>query len=255
MCTVTVHRSADRLLVTMNRDEARDRAPEVPPAIHHNDVDWLAPSDSARGGTWIGVNNRGVVACLLNGYVEGDNFLREKNTESKSRGAIIPWLMTLGGAHDIRDAAITNFDPHRFMTFSLIVVQHDSLDAYLWRGGGDLLHESHQGEWTFFSSSSWKTDEVIAWRRRAFDDWREGGGAAIGALPSLHLLRPEGKHEWSPLMDRERTCTRSITQIELSGLRREAVMRYWRRDALDAGVGPVIVTLPLHRAYGGLKHV
>lgn len=246
MCTVTVHRNADRLLVTMNRDEARDRAAEVPPSIHHDDVSWLAPSDSARGGTWIGTNDRGVVACLLNGYVEGDSFLRAKATEGKSRGAIIPWLMTLGGAHDIRDATMTNFDPHRFMSFSLIVVQHDSLDAFHWRGGGDLLHESHQDEWTFFSSSSWNTDDVIAWRRRAFEDWCEGGFATIGALPSLHVLYPEGKHEWSPLMDREHTCTRSITQIELSGLRPEAVMRYWRRDALDVGHDPVVMTLPLH---------
>ncbi len=254
MCTVTVHRSADRLLVTMNRDEARDRAPEVPPAIHHNDVNWLAPSDSARGGTWIGVNDRGVVACLLNGYVEGDSVIREKNTEGKSRGAIIPWLMTLGHAHDIRDAAMTNFDPHRFMSFSLIVVQHDSLDAYHWRGGGELHHESHQGEWTFFSSSSWKTDEVIAWRRRAFDDWRNGGHATTGALPSLHVLHPDGKHEWSPLMDRERTCTRSITQIDIAPPRIEAIMRYWRRDTLDAGDQPVVSTLPLRNACNDSVH-
>lgn len=85
MCTVTVHRSANRLLVTMNRDEARDRAPEVPPAIHHNDVNWLAPSDSARGGTWIGVNDRGVVACLLNGYVEGDSVIRFRKASRAAR--------------------------------------------------------------------------------------------------------------------------------------------------------------------------
>ncbi|MCC6795583.1 MAG: NRDE family protein [Candidatus Hydrogenedentes bacterium] len=250
MCTVTVHRNTNRLLVTMNRDEARDRAPEVPPTLHKGDVSWLAPSDSARGGTWIGTNDSGVVACLLNGYVEGDSFLREKNTESKSRGAIIPWLMTLGTAHDIRDAAMTNFDPHRFMSFSLIVVQHDSVDAFHWRGTGYLLHESHEGDWTFFSSSSWKTDEVIAWRRRAFDDWREGGHTTIGALPSLHVLHPEGKHEWSPLMDRERTCTRSITQVEIKPARAEAVMRYWRRDVLDAGEEPKATTLPLRSARG-----
>lgn len=245
MCTVTVHRSSDRLLVTMNRDEARDRAPELPPAIHHNEVDWLAPSDSARGGTWIGVNDRGVVACLLNGYVEGDSFLREKNTENRSRGAIIPWLMALGGAHDIRDAAMTNFDAHRFMSFSLIVTDSQSLDAYHWKGGGELLSSSQQDHWSFFSSSSWKTEEVIAWRRRAFDDWRANGCVTVGALPSVHVLHPDGKREWSPLMDRERTCTRSITQIEVTPSHGEAVMRYWRRDALDAGAPPLITTLPL----------
>ncbi len=190
----------------------------------------------------------------INGYrVEGAKE-KEKNTEGKSRGAIIPWLMTLGHAHDIRDAAMTNFDPHRFMSFSLIVVQHDSLDAYHWRGGGELHHESHQGEWTFFSSSSWKTDEVIAWRRRAFDDWRNGGHATTGALPSLHVLHPDGKHEWSPLMDRERTCTRSITQIDIAPPRIEAIMRYWRRDTLDAGDQPVVSTLPLRNACNDSVH-
>ena len=34
MCTLTVERGAGRLLVTMNRDELRTRAPELPPRQH-----------------------------------------------------------------------------------------------------------------------------------------------------------------------------------------------------------------------------
>ena len=74
MCTLTVSRDAERLRVTMNRDEARSRAEEHPPTrtAEGGSPPILCPRDGQRGGTWIGVNGAGLVGCLLNLY-EAEN--------------------------------------------------------------------------------------------------------------------------------------------------------------------------------------
>jgi uncharacterized protein with NRDE domain len=68
MCTVTVLRSPERLLLTMNRDERRTRGEELAPrkAGGGSSPAWIGPADGAKGGTWFGANDRGIMACLLN---------------------------------------------------------------------------------------------------------------------------------------------------------------------------------------------
>lgn len=245
MCTVTIHRASDRLLVTMNRDERRDRAPERPPELHRGDICWLAPSDSERGGTWMAVNERGVVACIMNGYLAGEGPAPPTTANARSRGEIVPWLMPCGDATDMRRALEHGFDPERYPSFTLMLADSNTIHSFAWRGSGALEHETHNAEWNVFSSSSWRTQEVVAWRTRAFEDWLANGCAMRGALPALHLLQPGDRREWSPLMDREKTCTRSITQIEVAYNSNDAFMRYWRRDAVDAGAPPIVAALPL----------
>lgn len=230
----------------MNRDERRDRAPENSPVLHHGDISWLAPSDSERGGTWIAVNELGVVTCIMNGYVSGESPAPPASSNVPTRGAIIPRLIERGGLQDIRNALVREFDPAPYPSFTLILAHHGAVESFDWRGNGMLADRTHDDVWSAFSSSSWKTDEVIAWRMRAFDLWRADGCKMTNDLPSLHLQHPDGMREWSPLMDREHTCTRSITQVEIARGRDKAVMRYWRRDALDAGRAPFVTTLPLH---------
>jgi hypothetical protein len=254
VCTVTVHRSGAHLLVTMNRDEARDRAPEKAPIAHRGDIAWLAPSDSRRGGTWIAVNEYGVVACLMNRYLQGESASPAPRANPRTRGAIVPWLMVRGGAAEIRSALEHEFDPAPYPSFTVLLAHRDAVESFAWHGGGAFLHEKHADNWSVFSSSSWRTKEVIAWRTRAFDAWRAAGCAMDGALPALHLLQPEHMSEWSPLMDRERTCTRSITQIEIAPGGNKASMRYWRRGALDAGDGPILSVLPVRDARKLVHH-
>src|SRR5262245_28271442 len=70
MCTVTLRCGAGSLLLTMNRDERYDRAPEEAPRRIPGEPGrpaWLAPFDCDAGGPWVGVNERGVARCLLNG--------------------------------------------------------------------------------------------------------------------------------------------------------------------------------------------
>ncbi len=69
MCTVSWYFDEAGYELFFNRDELRTRGSGVPPAIAvQAGVRYLAPSDSDRGGTWIGLNEFGLTHCLLNYY-------------------------------------------------------------------------------------------------------------------------------------------------------------------------------------------
>jgi len=53
-------------------------------------------------------------------------------------------------------------------------------------------------------------------------------------VPTFNLLEVPGRREWSPLMTRPISITRSLTQAELRSGAVCLVMRYWRRDGESA---------------------
>jgi hypothetical protein len=69
MCTVTYIPASKEnpFVLTSNRDEKAYR-PTLPPAIYtHNSRKVTYPRDEKAGGSWIAINEKGKVACLLNG--------------------------------------------------------------------------------------------------------------------------------------------------------------------------------------------
>ena len=88
-------------------------------------------------------------------------------------------------------------------------------------------------------------EAVAAWRGAEFARWREEGTAFRGAIPSFNLLQAEGKAEWSPLMERAASCTRSVTQVEADFARGEIAMRHWPRESLATLGEPATARLEL----------
>lgn len=78
-----------------NRDESRKRPVALPPEIRvAGERRLIMPVDPTGGGTWIAVNDSGVVATLLNIYPNpGNPELRKRNPNHRSRGEIIPRLL------------------------------------------------------------------------------------------------------------------------------------------------------------------
>ena len=116
MCTVVILRRPWHrwpLILAANRDEMRQRA-WLPPARHWPDhASVVAGLDEQAGGSWLGLNDHGVVAAVLNrvgslGPIPG----------KRSRGALI--LRALD-EHDVGSAtsAITALDPNDFRSFNL----------------------------------------------------------------------------------------------------------------------------------------
>jgi len=230
MCTVTIFRSADQLLVTMNRDERRNRSEELPPrrAGGRGEANWVGPGDGETGGTWFGANDHGMVACLLNAYAPGDLELVSRG-DVPSRGGIIPELLARTPEGAQRWLA-SDFDPTVFPSFTLLLATNQSVDNYSWRLDEGVSRTTLAAGWTMVTSSWWRAAEVVRWRHERFTTWREEGAPEIHGVPSFNLLEVADRREWSPMMTRSFSITRSLSQAELASDRPDLRVRYWRRD-------------------------
>jgi hypothetical protein len=231
MCTVTLRCGGGSLLLTMNRDERHERAPEQPPRAIHGESGrpgWAAPFDGASGGTWIGVNERGVAACLLNGYSPAEADLAGRR-DVPSRGSIIPRI--LEDRHEGGPARLGHvLDFSAYPSFTLLVASEHGGEILKWRHGGTIEREPVGTGWTFLTSSSWNEPDVAAWRRRAFEAWLAAGAATEHGVPAIHVFAPKGEERRAPLMTRERSATRSIAQVRVGAGNAELV--WWpRREA------------------------
>jgi hypothetical protein len=230
MCTVTLRCGAGSLLLTMNRDERYERAPEEAPRQIPGEIgrpSWIAPFDSASGGTWIGVNDRGVASCVLNGYEPSDESLRG-DPSVPSRGSIIPRV--LEGQDGIGPARLPDaLDFSAYASFTLLVASKDGGEIARWRRGSGMTREVIGPGWTFLTSSSWNEPEVAVHRRSLYEAWLGDGSPEIHGMPALHLLAPPGDETRSPFMTRDTSATRSITRIRVDGDRLEATLTWWPR--------------------------
>jgi hypothetical protein len=131
MCTVVILRRPDHrwpLILGTNRDEMKDR-PWRPPGRHWPDrPEIVAGMDELAGGSWLGINDTGVVAGALNRRESLGN-----DPTLRSRGELV--LEALGHADAVDAAhALSELDPRAYRSFNLFVA--DNRDAYWLRSLG-----------------------------------------------------------------------------------------------------------------------
>jgi len=138
MCTLVILRRPERawpVVIGANRDEMIGR-PAMPPGRHWPDrMEVVAGLDLHAGGSWLGVNDWGVVAAVLNrrGSLGPEAGLR-------SRGELV--LEALDHADAVAAAAaLTHLDPAAYRTFNLIVA--DNRDAFWLRHSGEGRVAAH----------------------------------------------------------------------------------------------------------------
>jgi len=247
MCTVTVCREPERLLVTMNRDELRTRAPETPPEITDSadSAAWIGPRDSERSGTWMGLNACGTVACLLNGNVPIAVCMEAMAAGAPSRGELVPQALSQGHGDAVRAWLRKGLDPTPYPPFMLVVAWRDHALAASWWGHGDLEMAALPAPWALVTSTHWKIDLVLAKRRKAFEAWCADGRPFHNELPAYHLVHDTADPTWAPLMDRGFSRTRSITQGEVCKGKPVVTMRYGPVAGVEA---PLLETFLLPAA-------
>ena len=125
MCTLAILRRPEHdwpVIIGANRDEMVDR-PADPPARHWPDrAEIVAGRDRLAGGSWLGLNDWGVAAAVLNrhGSLGPAAGLR-------SRGELV--LEALDHADAVAAArALSDLDPASYRSFNLIVA--DNRDAF-----------------------------------------------------------------------------------------------------------------------------
>jgi hypothetical protein len=132
MCTLILLRRPDHdwpVLFAANRDEMIDR-PWAAPGRHWADrPEVVAGLDRTAGGSWMGLNDHGVVAAILNrrgslGPAAG----------KRSRGELV--LEALDHADAVTAAeALADLSPAAYRSFNLVVA--DNRDAYWLRNRGE----------------------------------------------------------------------------------------------------------------------
>jgi uncharacterized protein with NRDE domain len=125
MCTVVLLRRSGHdwpLILGANRDEMATR-PWKPPARHWPDrPEVVAGLDVEAGGSWLGVNDAGVVAAMLNRH---GTLGRAKGF--RSRGELV--LEALGHADAVEAArALKHLVPGTYRPFNMIIA--DNRDAF-----------------------------------------------------------------------------------------------------------------------------
>lgn len=134
MCTVIVlvrPGHAWPLLLAANRDEMGNR-PWDAPARHWPDrAETIAGRDRLAGGSWLGLNDHGVVACVLNrrGTLGPD-------PTKRTRGELV--LEALDHADAVAAAqALADLAPESYRGFHLVVA--DNRDAYWLKNDADRM--------------------------------------------------------------------------------------------------------------------
>ncbi len=146
MCTVVVlHRPGHDwpLVLAANRDEMAER-PWRPPARHWPDrPNVRAGIDEFAGGTWLGVNDDGVVAGILN---RRDSL--GPDSRLRTRGELVLEALDHADAADAV-AALADVDGRSYRSFNMVVA--DNRDAFWLRslgaiaGGRVEVHELPDG--------------------------------------------------------------------------------------------------------------
>ena len=136
MCTIVLLRRPGHgwpLVLAANRDEMGDRA-WLPPGRHWPDrADVVAGRDERAGGTWLGVNDAGVVAAVSNrrGSLGPD-------PDKRSRGEL-PLLALAHGDAGAAARAVAEADGAAYRSFNLVVADRRAAFWLRNRGNGEAI--------------------------------------------------------------------------------------------------------------------
>ncbi|MFP4590232.1 MAG: NRDE family protein [Halobacteriales archaeon] len=125
------------IALAANRDEATDR-PATGPRLLCADPKVIAPVDERAGGTWLGVNENGLVVAIAN--------RRDGPVGERSRGHLVRDVLTADTADEARTFLASILGEHAYAGFHLLIV--DPADAFYvaWDGtldGYELDHGVH----------------------------------------------------------------------------------------------------------------
>lgn len=197
----------------MNRDELRTRslATEVR-RVQLGTSLCTYPIDPQGGGTWIGVNERGLSMALLNRTGLDFDF---KARPFQSRGLIIPKLFEETDLdHSLR--AFENLDLSAYPPFALVFIDGKTQRAAVYEDQAGLRQEKWEA--LFLSSSSERPQEVLSYREQLFTRFRQDFGdlPAPKNIESFHLTRDAAHPDQGILMRRKfsRTVSLSIVSFE-----------------------------------------
>ena len=138
MCTLVIFRRPRHrwpVLIGANRDEMIDRSSK-PPGRHWPDrPELVAGLDMLARGSWLGINDWGVAAAVLNRHGS-----LGPAPDRRSRGELVLEALDHADASAAAEA-LSDLDPEAYRTFNLIVAD-DSQGFWLRHAGGPGIERS-----------------------------------------------------------------------------------------------------------------
>lgn len=243
MCTLTVVPLPSGVIrIAFNRDESRIRAAGLPPQVRRfGGRDAALPTDPLSGGTWLAVNDAGLVLAVLNGNPPG----RDRNAPKPphSRGEVIPSLLQCDSPSTAMLAS-ERLLYRDFAPFRLVLIGQGLIADVRWDGREPMaMSRLVGGAPQMFTSSGLGDHLVEGPRRELFEQMFASGPESWESVQhAFHRHRWSGREHLSVNMSRDTACTVSHSVIDLDTT--EAVFTYYP-DAPDRPSELTTARLPL----------
>ena len=170
----------------------------------------IFPEDSDAGGTWIGVNEDGLCACLLNFYRHS---ITAGSAEYVSRGLLVRSILDSPERSVAIDRVMAS-NPTDYRFFSMLLFDPTSPPVLLRWTGQDDKPEIIDNPTMPKSSSSFRTAEVVASRKDLYGSWSER--ADVGGPLMYHRSHEPERGPYSVCMHREDAKTVSFSHITVT---------------------------------------
>lgn len=209
MCTLTWWRENDRYGVLFNRDESVKRGYAIPPEISHDgSYRFIRPIDPDGGGTWIWVNETGMIACVLNNYTGAGRM----PSSPVSRGKLCALLTSTPSSAALAEH-MQNHDCSRYRGFFLFGYDGSSNALISWDG----QHMSVRTDDDLpcpITTSGFQPDRVVAHRRDMYRvQVEKQPGSRSRNLETYHTTHNPDLPAHSVLMARKDARTVSHSRI------------------------------------------
>ena len=195
-----------------NRDEqlSRRRA-ELPSIKTAADVNYIAPTDSDAGGTWIAVNQYGVTVCLLNHYQFEQIETYKKWT---SRGEIVRSFATTSSL-DLAESQFESLDLNDYRAFRMFIIdQKGNNRLFVWDGHSSRIECNVT---TPKSSSSVDSKEVKRKRKELFKNLNLIDSKDASKYIDYHASHLPSRSKDSVCMHRDDAKTVSLSHVNVTG--------------------------------------
>ena len=172
MCTVTYIPPSEQnsFILTSNRDE-KDFRPTISPEVYlHEGISVGFPKDAKAGGSWIAVNEKGRLCCLLNGAY---NAHKKQNFHTTSRGKV---LLELAASQYKVEEFFNEKELESVEPFTIVTIDQNnskifSFSEFVWDGKEKHFRVLDKSSPHIWSSTTLYTDEDRKLRNVWFSDF------------------------------------------------------------------------------------
>ncbi|MDD2584071.1 MAG: NRDE family protein [Bacteroidales bacterium] len=220
MCTVTYIpiNNKDAFVLTSNRDEKECR-PTLPPQVYeHENISIAYPKDQEAGGSWIAINNKGKINCLLNGAFVAH---KKKDYHTVSRGTI---LLEFTKSELSADDFFSGKDLNSVEPFTIVSIKQFNgkvleLTEFIWDGSDKHLSRPEKDRPHMWSSAIY-TKEQKETREKWFANFLDHNKENLSSnnILEFHSGNHTNDNSINLIMQRQGGFrTVSITQITAEG--------------------------------------